>query len=340
VIKQSNSAPRIAVIGCGAIAELYHLPALTQIPEIRSGLVLVDNNPSRLSAMAAKFSVANTSNNYLELIDNIDGAIVATPPGSHFPISAKLLENSVHVLCEKPLSETYSEAEQLIGMAAASEVTLSVNQTRRMFPTYQKIRQLIAAGTLGEIRSIRYHDGVEFSWPAATGHHFCLGAKGAWSDTGIHLLDTICFWLNAQPLLVESRNDSFGGPEAVATVRLRHLDANIELKVSRLGRLSNQFHIEGTIGTIVAGNEDWQSITIQFHNGRKRRLKLRTTARGYNDFALPLMQNFVDVIKGIASPLIPAESTLPGVALLEEAYRKATPFEMPWNAVWESANVS
>ncbi len=117
-----------------------------------------------------------------------------------------------------------------------------MNQTRRFFPTYQKIRELIASGSLGELKSIRYHDGVEFNWPAASPHHFSKGAKGAWSDTGVHLVDTICYWLgNQTPELVESLNDSFGGPEAMSTVRLKHRECSIELKVSRLGAIVEQF---------------------------------------------------------------------------------------------------
>ena len=290
--------------------------------------------------MAAKFSIAATSNDFRQLVGRIDGAIVATPPALHFPMSAQLLENGIHVLCEKPLAETYHEAASLVEIAAASNVTLGVNQTRRMFPTYRKIRQLIAEQALGELRLIRYHDGFEFSWPAATGHHFRQGAKGTWSDTGIHLLDTVCWWLGGEPQLVESRNDSFGGPEAMATAWLRHNQAEIELKVSRLGRLNNRFRIEGSQATIDAGNEDWRAITIQFRNGRKRRIKVRCAAAGYNDFAHPLIENFVAILQGRAQPLIPAQSTLPGVALLEEAYDKVTPYSMPWNAVWESADVA
>ncbi len=340
MIQQNSSTPRIAVIGCGAIAELYHLPALAQDPHIRNGLVLVDSNQARAVAMAAKFCVHSTANNFEDLIGQIDGAIVATPPALHFSMSSKLLQHGIHVLCEKPLAETYQEASQLVQLAAASKVTLSVNQTRRLFPTYGKIRQFIAEGVLGEIRSIQYHDGFEFSWPAATGHYFRQGARGAWSDTGIHLLDTVCWWLDGQPEIVDSRNDSFGGPEAMATVRLRHRQADIELKVSRLGRLRNRFRIEGTLGRIDAGNEDWQAISVQFHDGGQRRIKLKCAAVNYNDFAQPLMQNFVQVLRGRAQPLIAAESALPGVALLEQAYAMATLFPMPWNTIWESVDVA
>ncbi len=339
MIQQAVTPPRIAVIGCGAIAELYHLPALIRDRAQREQLVLVDNNQARAREMAQRFEIRSTASDYQTLFGRIDAAIVATPPATHFEIAKCLLSKKIHVLCEKPLAESLAEAAELVRIAKAAEVTLSVNQTRRLFPTYEKIRQLIADGTLGTLKSIRYHDGFEFSWPAATSHHFRQGAKGVWSDSGIHLLDTICWWLGAQPRLVESRNDSFGGPEAMATVRLAHQQAQIELKVSRLGRLSNRFRIEGTLGAIDAGNEDWQSITIKFRKGRSRRIKTRCSVNGYNEFAQPLIDNFISVVKGQAEPLISAESTLPAVALLEAAYTNAKRYKMPWNDHWrKSAN--
>lgn len=331
-----DNSPRIAVIGCGAIAGLYHLPALVRDRSVRDGLILVDVSETRSRDLAQRFGITRTATNYRDLIGAIDGVIIATPPASHCEIALFFLRHGVHVLCEKPLAETAAEAHEMVNQAAAHRVTLSVNQTRRLFPTYGAIRNLIANGELGEITSIRYHDGTEFSWPAATEHHFRPGAKGALSDTGIHLLDTICWWLDAKPLLVESLQDSFGGPEAIATVRLRHALTNIEVKVSRLGRLSNRFRIEGTRGVIDAGVEDWSQVTIISPQGQKRHVKCDSTAADYNDFAIPLINNFINVIRHQAKPLIAGDSTLPGVELLELAYKQAKPFAMPWNSHWMS----
>lgn len=327
-------SPRIAVIGCGVIAERYHLPALTHDPQVRERLILVDTNEMRCRTIADQFHITRTLTSYQDLVGEIDGAVIATPPALHYEIALFLLRHGIHVLCEKPLAETVAEARAIVDAATEHNVTLSVNQTRRLFPTYGAIRHAIASGELGEIRSIRYHEGFEVTWAAATEHRFRPGAKGAWSDTGIHLLDTVCWWLNAKPVIVESLNDSFGGPEAVATVRLRHQSASIELKVSRLGRLANQFHIEGTLGSISAGMEDWRQVTIAFKDGRKRQIKCPIIANDYNGFAIPLISNFLNVIRRQEEPLISGASTLPAVELLESSYLQAKVFDMPWNAHW------
>ncbi|HEY6564196.1 MAG TPA: Gfo/Idh/MocA family oxidoreductase, partial [Pirellulaceae bacterium] len=324
--------PRIALIGCGAIAELYHLPALVVDPALRNELILVDSNAARRQAMADRFGVSRTLGNFESLDGLVDGVVIATPPATHFRIAQYFLDQSVPVLCEKPLTESVREARELCDLADRNQVGLAVNQTRRLFPTYGRIRELIRDGVLGELRSITYHDGFEFDWPAASPFHFQPGAKGALSDTGIHLLDTICWWLDASPELVESWADAAGGPEAMATLRLRHGSCDVELKVSRLGRLPNQFRIEGTRGWIEAGNEDWSSVSVHFRDGNRQFVRIHRAPAKYHEFAIPLVSNFRDVITKDAAPLISGRSTLPAIDLLEQAYARARPYAAPWDA--------
>ena len=332
----SPNSVRLGVVGCGAIAEIYHLPYLASDSRCRDGLALAEPNEARRQEMREKFSAAVDVADYRDLLGKVDGVIIATPPASHFPIAKWCLENGLHVLCEKPLTESVAEARELVSLAQQNGVSLAVNQTRRFFPTYQKIRELIVGGTLGDLREIRYHDGVEFDWPAASPHHFSPDAKGTWSDTGVHLLDTVCFWLGGKPELVESLNDSFGGPEALATVRLRYQECDAEIKVSRLGRLENGFTIRGTKGSIKAGAEDFSEITVEFADGGKRKYKCSKPNLQYTDFAKPLLSNFADVVQGIAKPTVAGHQVVDTIEVLQQAYDQVQPFQNPWNDHWRS----
>ena len=322
---------RLGMIGCGAIAEIYHLPALEEIQGVVGNTVLAEPNVARLEAMKKKFNVATGVTDYKELVGKVDGVIVATPPASHFAICKFFLERGIPVLCEKPLTESFEQAEELVRIAESQGTKLAVNQTRRFFPTYQKIQELIAQGVLGELQSIIYHDGVEFDWPAASPHHFAPGARGAWSDTGVHLLDTVCYWLGDTPELVESINDSHGGPEAMATVRLRLNTCKIEIKVSRLGRLMNGFKIVGTKGTIEQAAEEFSEVRVRLTSGKTRVYKCGSRKQKYVHFAKPLLQNFVSVVAHKAEPFVSGRSTLGTIRLLEEAYDKSQIYRTPWN---------
>ena len=73
----SRDKIRLGMIGCGAIAEIYHLPALQNIASAVGNTVLADPNPARLTAMADKFSVAECVEDFRELEGRIEGVIVA-----------------------------------------------------------------------------------------------------------------------------------------------------------------------------------------------------------------------------------------------------------------------
>ncbi len=187
-----NAPVRIALVGCGAIAQRYHLPVLLAHPATRAGLILVDSNRERLAEMAREHDVVHATTDYRALPTAVDGVVIATPPASHREIALHFLTRGVHVLCEKPLADTAADAREMLAAAEAAGVALAVNQTRRLFPTYGAIRQLIAEGELGELRSISYHEGCDFDWPAASPFQFAPGARGVLADVGIHILDAIC----------------------------------------------------------------------------------------------------------------------------------------------------
>ena len=327
---------RVGVIGCGAIAECYHLPALASNKHTRDGIVLADLNTERAQVLADKFNASEVCGDFRELEGKVDAVIVATPPTSHHPISRWFLERGIHVLCEKPLTEEIADARDLINCARDNNAYLLVNQTRRFFPAYQKIRELISEGVLGDLVSIDYHDGVEFDWPAASPHHFRPDARGAWSDTGVHLLDSVLYWIDGKPELVSSENDADGGPEALATVKLKHQSCDITIKVSRLGRLMNGFRIEGTKGVIESDAENWANVVVQFKNGRRKKYNCPAGAfQKYTDFAHPLIDNLVASVSGSGVPFVSGESTLATIELLEAAYENARLYDMSWNAIWK-----
>src|SRR6267142_7055510 len=92
-----GEAPVIALIGCGAITEALHLPALSRHPEAMAKAVCVDPNLGRAKAMATKFGAARAIARYQDVMPDVDGAIVAVPPKLHYPVTMDLLASNVHV---------------------------------------------------------------------------------------------------------------------------------------------------------------------------------------------------------------------------------------------------
>ena len=71
------------IIGCGAIAETYHLPALARHAPLMRHVVLVDPDLSRARALAAICPAAQVAASHEMILDDIDAAIIAAPPSLH-----------------------------------------------------------------------------------------------------------------------------------------------------------------------------------------------------------------------------------------------------------------
>ncbi|HET8855124.1 MAG TPA: Gfo/Idh/MocA family oxidoreductase [Salinimicrobium sp.] len=86
---------------------------------------------------------------------------VLTPNFLHFSMAKKLLENSFHVICEKPVTTTYEEAKILHGIHEKSKKIFAVTYTYTGYPMVRQMKEMISQGTLGKIHKIdiQYYQG-------------------------------------------------------------------------------------------------------------------------------------------------------------------------------------
>ncbi len=338
---QMNQTSRLGIIGCGAITETFYLPAIVKYPEMLKKITLVDKNSMRLKEISSRFGISNTTTDYHDLVGKTDGVIIAVPNHFHFKISQNCLDGGAHVLCEKPLVETTAEAEKLIAYANKKGLRVAVNNTRRLYPSYRRIKTILSNGEIGNLISIEYYEGVVFNWPTVSGFYFGSkeSPKGVLMDRGAHVLDLVCWWLGSKPELLLSKNDSFGGPEAAAQVEFKKDDCSGVVRLSWLSKFKNTYKIEGTEGFITGDISDWRSFQIQSRNsGKAKKIKLKTKINQYPDFADLILSNFIDMVENHAEPLIAAEDVLDSISLLEESYASAKRFDMPWYDSLEKSN--
>src|SRR5262249_14601033 len=102
-----HSRLRVGIIGCGAIAENSHLPALLSSPLVEL-VAICDVSNSRLSYIQRQFSLgkAIAALDYRQLFDLVDAVVLTLPNHLHTPVGCEFLSRGIHVLCEKPLAAT------------------------------------------------------------------------------------------------------------------------------------------------------------------------------------------------------------------------------------------
>ncbi len=323
---------RIALIGCGAAARRYYLPALRKRRWLCRQLVLVDTNLDLARSLARELGASRVAQDHRHALTQADAAIVATHHFTHYPIALDCLRAGLHVLCEKPLAETLREATQLIEEAAARQVTVAVNNTRRLFPVSGHIKRLLSQDAIGRLVSVRLIEGTRFAWDSATSFYVDpgLSAKGVTLDVGAHVLDLLCWWLDAVPEVLSYEDDSFGGPESVARLRARSTDCVIDVTLNRLLDLPSRYILTGQSGRIECAPDDWRFLTLTPPGGRPHLVRLSTRARTYPDFVDQLFENFLRVAVRRAEPLISALDVRPSIELLEHCYKNRSPLPLPW----------
>jgi predicted dehydrogenase len=336
-VSKSPAEPALAVIGCGAISNAFHLPALARHRAVLAKVVLVDPAIERARSLASRFGAGEAAADLDHVLDRVQGAIVAVPPRHHRAVAMTCLERGVHVLCEKPLCETADAARELVGAAKAHGVALAVNQTRRLFPSHREVHERIAAGELGELRRVEYVHGEPFDWPAASDSYFGVkgGGKGVLLDTGAHIVDLVCWWLGERPRLAGYRDDSMGGTEAVAEVHLERRDCKARVRLSWLSKLSNTYCVEGTRGSIAGGSYEWSSYTLRMDGGPEKKVRTRRRVSAFTDLSAEMIDNFIEVVRSGATPLVPADEVLPSIETIDDCYDHRTRFEMPWFDAWK-----
>tara|TARA_Y100001958_G_C21211315_1_gene537021 strand:- start:51 stop:1184 length:1134 start_codon:yes stop_codon:yes gene_type:complete len=174
--------------------------------------------------------------------DRIDLVTVATPNSTHFEITKSFLEAGFNVLCEKPMTMTVEEGEEIVKIASKSGKLCTVNYCYSAYPMVRQARDMVQNGELGKIRLIvtnfshGHHGNAEDANNPRVRWRYdpqMAGVSGQFADCGIHALHMASFIGNDE---VESVSADFA-----STIKGRELedDAMVNFRMSSgiVGRL-------------------------------------------------------------------------------------------------------
>ena len=117
--------------------------------------MVADTDASRFANLAVNQPWIQTTT----LIENIfrsdvDAIVIATPVSTHFQLAREALLHGKHVLVEKPLTASITEAEELVALAQEQQRVLMVGHTFEYNPAVKELRKLVQNGELGKIYCI------------------------------------------------------------------------------------------------------------------------------------------------------------------------------------------
>jgi len=133
---------RIGVIGTGLMGE-RHCRVYANLPRV--DLVgITDLNEARGQEVAARYE-KTYYRDYGQLLPRLDAVTIATPTDSHFDLAKACLEQGLHVMVEKPITETIEQAQQLIQMAEERGLVLQVGHIERFNPAFLELKNVTEA---------------------------------------------------------------------------------------------------------------------------------------------------------------------------------------------------
>lgn len=256
----SGKTFNVGIVGYGMSAKIFHIPFITQTPQLKLHAI-VQRSPKEGNSAPADYPDLKHYTDYKDLFadSDVDLVVISTPPGNHFELTKAALEAGKHVLTEKPFVPTSAEADKLIEIAKQNGKLLIVYQNRRWDSDFVTLKKLISEGTLGRIFQFDNHFDRYRMVPSKNWKLDLPLSQGgsALYDLGTHLIDQ-AYVLFGKPQSVHGRLLSqrsgkfdFENPDGVSA-ELTYPDGllvNIRISVLSAELEQPRFWVRGTKGS-------------------------------------------------------------------------------------------
>ncbi|MFB6266628.1 MAG: D-xylose 1-dehydrogenase Gfo6 [Halodesulfurarchaeum sp.] len=253
----------IAVVGTGWFTREWALPGI-QRAGFTEATVAVDLDAEALERTCREFDLRGLTPAEFtdgEAREEYDAVYIATPNATHLEYVKAAATLGAPILCEKPMEATVERAERLVRTCEDAGVPLMVGYRMQTEPAVRRMRELVAAGFIGDVVSIQATmsqtmldevAGDPDTWRLDAGE----AGGGAFMDLGIYPVNTTRFVLDSDPVRVFGRTRSdHSAFEAVDEHASGHLEfpegAQAHFTVSQHAQHASRLAITGTDGQLV-----------------------------------------------------------------------------------------
>lgn len=143
---------RTGIVGTGFVGRI-HVETLRRLGNVEI-VALTDKFSAESSAR--QLNISRSFTDYREMIDtmHLDAVHICTPNNTHFEIAMYALDHGVNVICEKPMTTSIRQAEELVKKAKEKGLVAAVNFHNRFYPMTNHLKNIIADGELGDVFSL------------------------------------------------------------------------------------------------------------------------------------------------------------------------------------------
>jgi len=206
-----------ALIGASTIASQYMINAIRAQP---GGSIswIISGTAERAAAYAARHQITHSGNDMgAALADpGVNAVYISSTNEKHHAQALAAIAAGKHVLCEKPLAMTVSEAAGMVGAANKAGITFATNHHLRCAGSHHAIRDLIRAGRIGDVLSVRIFHAVHLpenlqGWRINS----AAAGGGVVPDITVHDADVVRFLFGEDPQTVVAQVATSGMGQGV-----------------------------------------------------------------------------------------------------------------------------
>ncbi len=156
----------IAIVGCGKIAD-NHIEEIQKIPDLARVVSVCDLELLMAEQVATRYGIRSYYDSFDRMleVERPDVVHITTPPQSHLALGTKAMDAGAHVYVEKPLTLSYEDSKRLVAHAEQTGKKLTIGYSYLFDPPAIAMRELIAAGALGEPVHVESFYGYNLAGP-------------------------------------------------------------------------------------------------------------------------------------------------------------------------------
>jgi predicted dehydrogenase len=262
---------KLGMIGTGRIAKRA-LREISFVPDIEEMFIY---NPHGKSArqFAESYGLSHWTDSLSELTSKTEAVYIASPHETHYEYARYFLSAGKHVLCEKPMTLSGKQAEELYHLADEKRLVLMEALKTAWCPGFQEIERTATSGIIGEIREV----DATFTRLTPTNTRECqdLQYGGSFTEFGSYVLLPILHLLGTGYTAAEFHSvPAANGLDSYTKLFLRYQNqcgvdvAYAEAKTGLSVKSEGQLLISGTKGYILVPSPWWQTryFEVRFEN--------------------------------------------------------------------------
>ena len=304
----------VGVIGTGRIGKL-HIEHLAQnIPEAEL-IAICSLDPADIESLAKQYDIPNTTDDYTVLLADpqIEAVLVASATDTHVEISQATAKAGKHVFCEKPISLDIGQIDETLAIVERAGVKFQVGFNRRFDANFERVREAIASGEIGEPHIMR----ITSRDPSPPPIEYVKVSGGIFLDMTIHDFDMARYLMGDEVVEVYAMGGVRVDPKigeagdidtTVITLRFQNgVIATIDNSREAVYGYDQRVEVFGSKGMVTVANPPTDTVTFSDGGGSRATSPPYFFVERYKAAFLSELQAFLACIREDTPPPVTGE---------------------------------